>query len=724
MKRFPYPGKSETYKASTAPKRPQTNGENPAKVGVSLCLSLALQALAAYLLAGDTRSRLGAEAVRFQVVRFRGVDRDDGIAAFVTTPSEIPFCIFLKLPPSFVGRTRRADPYPLPHRAIISRAISLRKGSSPFQANQPGLFDVNGSNKNRRFMNYQQLIPNVGTSAAPSWTKHDDKQIWMAWKGQGSDPGIYFAASTSLQPQPNPTTGQYSFGPQQQVPNVGTSASPAIASLEGTLYLFWRGEIDSTIYWAKSSDGKNWIDVKPLEMGDSLGANDHKAATSHAPTVVSGNDSLYLFWKGADADTRIWSSTFKGGPWLPQWQVSPTSGGVPGTSDSVGAALDGTPIHLTWKDEKSGDVWWCTLKGQEPSSQQQRIFGGASTAPAMVTDGNGVVWLAWNAPSSLSDIAGDLCFASLGSGGHRRAQAVRSGLASGFRPALVSTGSDSMDIMVAWKNLGNGPGIYYGPLIPAAYPAPSAGVARNNYLITNYNLNDPLQNMTVTVVAKHDLVNTATYNAVGYEPVGSPVTTGFSFQLNCQPPGTIAGTGPYPPAGQAVWEQFGTTVQGQKVFVWFDNSPVAGVPSETRSPQPLFLLPSANTIPKSYKIEIKLVTDASANNVTEVSVNAWDSNGNPIKGGTGSSPVDGPWLWPVTHFLAPILNLQFNIGGPGDGQYAKFQSDSILTVSYKADSPLMVRGATNAETAENANLSFGLLAAYPSNPIVQACSGS
>jgi hypothetical protein len=152
----------------------------------------------------------------------------------------------------------------------------------------------------------------------------------MAWKGQGSDPGIYVAASTSLQPQPNPTTGQYSFGPQQQVPNVGTAKSLAIASLQGTLYLFWRGEIDSTIYWARSSDGKNWIGVKPLEMGESLGgANDYKAATSHAPTVVSGNDSLLFVLGGADKDYRIWYSTLNGGPWNLQQSVTAGSGGAP-----------------------------------------------------------------------------------------------------------------------------------------------------------------------------------------------------------------------------------------------------------------------------------------------------------------------------------------------------------------------------------------------------------
>jgi hypothetical protein len=82
----------------------------------------------------------------------------------------------------------------------------------------------------------------------------------------------------------------------------------------------------------------------------------------------------------------------------------------------------------------------------------------------------------------------------------------------------------------------------YNPVFPAS------NSARINYLITNYNQIDPLQNITVTVVAIQDFVNAATYNAQNYEPVGNPVTTGFSFQLNCQPPGTIPNTGSYPPS--------------------------------------------------------------------------------------------------------------------------------------------------------------------------------
>jgi hypothetical protein len=79
----------------------------------------------------------------------------------------------------------------------------------------------------------------------------------------------------------------------------------------------------------------------------------------------------------------------------------------------VGAALDGKSIHLRWKGD-SGEIWWSTFSQGEWSSQQE-IFGGTSTAPVVVIDGNGVVRLTWLTPPSTSQILGALYFASLDS---------------------------------------------------------------------------------------------------------------------------------------------------------------------------------------------------------------------------------------------------------------------------------------------------------------------
>jgi len=159
--------------------------------------------------------------------------------------------------------------------------------------------------------------------------------------------------------------------------------------------------------------------------------------------------------------------------------------------------------------------------------------------------------------------------------------------------------------------------------------------------------------------------------------------------------------------------------------MWYEPSTIAG--QQTSPTVALFTLPKPNTIPQGYKIEMKLVTDPSTNNVIQLSVNAWD-NGTPIIGDNLTPPTEGPWPLPVTFDLAAILNLQFNIGGVVSAQYATFrpgsQSSPLATVSFKADSPLMVTGATNEETGESANITFDLLAEYPPNPIVQTFNAS
>src|ERR1700722_18575516 len=174
----------------------------------------------------------------------------------------------------------------------------------------------------------------VATSNAPSWTTHEtgtDRFIFAAWKGEGSDPGIYVSRTLSLLPVGNvpgaPISdpfGAYTFqspatggGVQFQIPNISTSVSPAITSLNGTLYLFWRGESDSAIYWASSPDGANWTDLHQLTFHpQTLGGTSSTITplTSNGPKVVSGNGTIFLFWKGATTSQLFWS-TFSGGKW-------------------------------------------------------------------------------------------------------------------------------------------------------------------------------------------------------------------------------------------------------------------------------------------------------------------------------------------------------------------------------------------------------------------------
>jgi hypothetical protein len=250
------------------------------------------------------------------------------------------------------------------------------------------------------------------------------------------------------------------FGPQHNVAGISTSVSPAITSLDGVLYLFWTN-IDNRLWWARSSDnGATWVNIQALQLGDLL------PASSDGPTVVSANNSLYLFWKGEPGDNRIYSATFNRTTWTDQEPISPSSGGVPETSAAPAAAMQGTTIHLAWRGASSSEIWWLTGTNGAWGSQKH-IFGVTGAAPALVVDGNLVVWIAWMgvpAEGLLGDFAG-IFFSSFDGGEKWNAQTQRAGnVGTSARPTLVSTGTDSRDIAMAWKGVGGDSNMCCGTL--------------------------------------------------------------------------------------------------------------------------------------------------------------------------------------------------------------------------------------------------------------------
>jgi hypothetical protein len=301
-------------------------------------------------------------------------------------------------------------------------------------------------------MDYTHVLPNVGTSEGPSWTVHDGKEIWMAWKGQGSDTAIYIASTQTVQAKPDPTTGTYTFSPQVKLADAGTSTSPTIASSQGVLYLFWKGEHDNVISWSMCSDGKTWKNQGPLVIGPgslSDSSNKKNAETSHAPAAVATKGGLNLFYKAATSN-EIWMAIWESNFWN-SLQVTSSTGGVPLTDDSPAAAAHGDTIHLVWKGNDNNLLW--SMLGPQSGgiwSEQERVFGPAAYAPALTVDGNNVVWLVWvNAPYADLNMpwahTGDpfaspqLCFSSLGAANKWSPSATRLGIVPGSRPTLIST---------------------------------------------------------------------------------------------------------------------------------------------------------------------------------------------------------------------------------------------------------------------------------------------
>src|ERR1700677_3484065 len=102
--------------------------------------------------------------------------------------------------------------------------------------------------------NLGQQVPKIATSDGPAWLNCGNKTL-LAWKG-GSDSKIYWSQTNSLAPDVN--TNTYDWTPQQDIPSVLTSATPALANLKGVAYLAWKGEgSDQSIHMSTlDSDGK------------------------------------------------------------------------------------------------------------------------------------------------------------------------------------------------------------------------------------------------------------------------------------------------------------------------------------------------------------------------------------------------------------------------------------------------------------------------------------
>jgi hypothetical protein len=330
----------------------------------------------------------------------------------------------------------------------------------------------------------QIKIPNVATSAGPSWTVHNDR-LCLAWKGEPSDPGIYVNFTTTLQPN---AEGLYDFTPQQKILNLGTTTSPTIASLNGVLCLFYRGESDDFISWASSEDdGQTWIDEHQLGLGFTLSAvlTSHPE-TSAAPNAHTKSGIIWIAWKGAQDSQIFWTASGSiGGTALESFfpEASITQSQSTATTDSSPAiTLSGKTLHVCWKSDGASSIFWsrgsalkygattpnifvdegvpCPLDGQLGTawSLPTEISTGASSSPSLTTDPNGVVFLAWTSATA------QIFRATLGQGQSWAFLGPRFGVGSSDRPTLVSTGPGSQNIMMAWKGLGTDTSIYYGVL--------------------------------------------------------------------------------------------------------------------------------------------------------------------------------------------------------------------------------------------------------------------
>ena len=300
-------------------------------------------------------------------------------------------------------------------------------------------------------MNLQEQIPGVATSAAPTLAVVGTT-VYLAWKGEGTDSGIYWRNPLTYDPN---TNGQYSWHPQTMISNVGTSDSPAIASFNGNLYMSWKGEgNDFGLYFSKF-DGATWTPQTKLQGG-----------TSNAPSLVGTSKGLFMAWKAEPGDNRLFWSIYDGNKWQPQQQVP----GVGGTSDAPTLAAFGNTVYLAWK-ALPGDnrIFWSMCTNGATWAPQKPVIGidGTDVGPALACQGDGEVWLAWKDANSENIY---YCHLVNSSNNEWSAPVIRPGVLTSSRPSLIMLGGrNGKGILMVWKGESGDSGIYYGWLRPQQY---------------------------------------------------------------------------------------------------------------------------------------------------------------------------------------------------------------------------------------------------------------
>lgn len=173
--------------------------------------------------------------------------------------------------------------------------------------------------------------------------------------------------------------------PQGAIPGVQTSASPAVVTYQGSLYLFYRDASDNLIRYTTFGDAGTW------STPTALPAN---VNTSDAPLAFDlGN--LFVVYKGVPGDSRIYRvATSDGATWF--GEVLDTSADA-GCTTSIGtdlppgagtfsgqfyvlfrSSIDSSTIYQTQSADL--DTWTCPVE----------LPYTTSAAPGVISWGNGL----------------------------------------------------------------------------------------------------------------------------------------------------------------------------------------------------------------------------------------------------------------------------------------------------------------------------------------------
>lgn len=251
----------------------------------------------------------------------------------------------------------------------------------------------------------QRQFGDIATIGGPALA-YDGQRLWMVWRGTGDDQGLYYKTSTDFFGRDNP--------PQQGLGFAGSSHGPRIAIIGGTPTMVWKGINDDHGIYASQFRSGRW-------QGQTRIPN---VGTSAAPAIcVDIDGGARMLWKGTPGDSNLWTSTAPAGSlaFTPQTRVSwtiPGNGGaspktqLPGSaagpsltimyrSPTFTAPADPPVIFAAWRgiDGDQG-LWFSQLNRDAPGtapvwSSQANIPNVGSSEPPAIAIFNNQMRLAW-----------------------------------------------------------------------------------------------------------------------------------------------------------------------------------------------------------------------------------------------------------------------------------------------------------------------------------------
>jgi acyl dehydratase len=207
--------------------------------------------------------------------------------------------------------------------------------------------------------------------AVNSKASWDKPQGYLIYKGPDPDNSIYVAHSSD-----SDLGNTKAWSRTRMSPAIQTSATPGAVFFAGGLYVFYKGAgTDSRIFVAQPAggniqDGGSWH-AEPMK-------EDRTIKTSAAPAVAVFNNIPYLFFKGAGSDNNVYIARPSGNPGEGKsWSAHPLNPAILTSTAPAVVTFNGA-LYLFYKGASDNNIYIARSTGGD-------VFDGSTWSPNLLT---------------------------------------------------------------------------------------------------------------------------------------------------------------------------------------------------------------------------------------------------------------------------------------------------------------------------------------------------